>query len=614
MISCIEWIPKGVADPTPKRYEMSAKELEMLQHQAEFEAKLKEGGEDVDEMEDAGAETGSGKNKSNKSENDLPADLRMDEYSSDEDEAKVGNLLIGKSSEIFGTEIDENGMPVTNVEEEKDMMGTKEDASNNDDDDSDDDFDEDDLGPIEDSREYMPVDVEGLEGMGLASSSGPMYFGEDGEDDDSDVEDTNLSPDDAIIVVAKTEEDFASLQVHVYEQKTGNLFVHHDIPLPAFPLCLAHGDINNDGQAGNYCAVGTFNPGIEVWNMDVLDALEPICILGGEDTTAADDLMKLNMSRASTGKKLKKKKNRIDDPSLKPESHTDAIMALSWNKVHRQVIASGSADKTVKLWDITQAGSKDGAPAATFTHHRDKVNSLAWHPSEGTLLATGSFDRTVSLIDVRAADGPGNIKTSKLPGDCEAIAWDPFNEQYLTVASEDGTVTCWDVRNFDQPCWSFVAHEFGGISDLSYNQHIPGFFTTCAVDKTVALWDAKDITGTSNRKPYQCGSKEMNVGKLFSVSFYPSTPWLLGCGGSGNSLALWDLSSEDAIQKRFADRVHVSDTTAEQNSIDDDGAKEKDFEAMMSSNRVALEKMKEVAATNRGKNKKKKKKVHKTRR
>ena len=245
------------------------------------------------------------------------------------------------------------------------------------------------------------------------------------------------------------------------------MFVHHDIPLPAFPLCMSHGDIGPTGSAGNFCAVGTFGPGIEIWNLDVLNALEPSCVLGGEDTTVADEIMRHNMmNKTGVGNHNNNSLPR-GGGSLKPGSHTDAVMALSWNKVHRQVVASGSADCTVKLWDVTQANT-DRANAATLHHHKDKVQSVLWHPEEGTLLATGSYDRTVALVDARATE---NVRKVKLPGDCEALAWDPFHTQYLTAASEDGTVMCWDVRKFSDktPLWSIVASEYGGVSDLSYN-------------------------------------------------------------------------------------------------------------------------------------------------
>jgi len=35
-------------------------------------------------------------------------------------------------------------------------------------------------------------------------------------------------------------------------------------------------------QPGNYAIVGTFLPEIEIWNLDVLNVIEPTFTLGGE--------------------------------------------------------------------------------------------------------------------------------------------------------------------------------------------------------------------------------------------------------------------------------------------------------------------------------------------
>jgi len=406
----------------------------------------------------------------------------------------------------------------------------------------------------------------------------------------------------------------------VYEETTGNLFVHHDIPLPSYPLCLAHGTINSDGQAGNYVAVGSFHPGIEIWNLDILDVLEPDCILGGEDTTRLDEEWR-NLALGNKSKKGKQdntnKMNRSKKgPTLRQGSHKDAVMSLSWNPIHRQVIASGSADKTVKLWDITQQSSTDSnadkknGPYTTWTHHKDKVQSLAWHPNEGTILASGSYDRSVCIIDARTQDG-SLCKRAKIPADCEAIAWDPHHPHLLTAASEDGTVLCWDVRNFGKNhYWSFVAHEFGGCSDISYNTKIPGMLATCAVDKTVAIWDTMIMASGANKsttKPISCGSKDMCVGKLYTVSFYSDSPWLLGCGGSGNQLALWDLSSDSSFINRFSSRIEGSTFFQQNNETPptERGQQEEDFEAKMArDDQATAQARNEVSKTQHAKMKK----------
>jgi periodic tryptophan protein 1 len=233
------------------------------------------------------------------------------------------------------------------------------------------------------------------------------------------------------------------------------------------------------------------------------------------------------------------------------------------------------------------------------------VNAVQWHPKEGTLLATGSFDKTIALLDARS--NGENVKRVKIPSDCEALAWDPFHPEYLTVAAEDGTLYCWDVRKFEtsSPAWTFNSSEFGGLNDLSYNPNIPGMLATCSIDNTATLWDTyKDNVFSPNTPPQICMKKDMAGGRLYAVQFYPSSPWLLGCGGSGKQLSLWHTDSEERIQTRFGDRQQ------ELGKEDDIKTVKEDFEAMMAEKRAS----EPVPATTRNKKKRgAKKKAHKRR-
>ena len=55
-------------------------------------------------------------------------------------------------------------------------------------------------------------------------------------------------------------------------------------------LCLLScGAVSAAGaeQVGSFVAVGTFHPSIEIWNLDVIDSLEPAAVLGGFKDEAA---------------------------------------------------------------------------------------------------------------------------------------------------------------------------------------------------------------------------------------------------------------------------------------------------------------------------------------
>lgn len=74
----------------------------------------------------------------------------------------------------------------------------------------------------------------------------------------------------------------------MYEEDQSNLYVHHEIQLSAFPLALEWLPIQptaveaNNANRGNFAIVSTFLPEIEIWNLDIVNVLEPTVILGGE--------------------------------------------------------------------------------------------------------------------------------------------------------------------------------------------------------------------------------------------------------------------------------------------------------------------------------------------
>jgi WD40 repeat protein len=61
-------------------------------------------------------------------------------------------------------------------------------------------------------------------------------------------------------------------------------------------------------------------------------------------------------------------------------------------------LASGSHDKTVKLWDVVS-----GACLNTFDQHQSGVASVAFS-SDGSRLASGLDDNTVKLWDVASGE------------------------------------------------------------------------------------------------------------------------------------------------------------------------------------------------------------------
>ncbi|KAJ0393791.1 hypothetical protein P43SY_008228 [Pythium insidiosum] len=505
MISAIAWVPKGASKRMPEKLKLTDDEVAMMHELAQEEEedeKQKMSAVMADDESDEDVEQNSA---SASADSGLPAEFRMDEYDDEDDEAGIKGFLGGAADEMA-----------------------------EDDDDEDDDDDD------EDGSDENNGDVD------INMDANAMMDEADDDEEEYDKEDEEILPTDSVVLVANTEDDFSNLEVQVYDENTGALYVHHEINLPAFPLCMAWMDCApvpldpaKGPVDGSFVAVGTFKPGIEIWNLDVIDVLEPSATLGGEENPELRDV--------AVPKALRKKKGKKAE--LKPGSHQDAVMCLDWNSSHRNMLASGSADTTVKVWDITTQTC-----LYTMAHHSSKVQGVRWNPVETTVLASAAFDRTVVVLDGRQPDA---FSKFQLSADVESIVWSPHDPSTIVAATEDGVVVGFDVRkNGSAPLFRINAHS-GAVSSISFSHKIPGMFATAGVDKTVKIWDLKDNT------PVCVTSKEMNVGELFAMSFYADSPFMLGCGGSKGILALWDTSENQGVERRFGSRVQGAPTSGQ---------------------------------------------------
>jgi periodic tryptophan protein 1 len=56
-----------------------------------------------------------------------------------------------------------------------------------------------------------------------------------------------------------SEDDLSHLDIFVYEEDEENLYVHHDIILPAFPLCLAWLDYHPTAEGNKGAKFNSLN-------------------------------------------------------------------------------------------------------------------------------------------------------------------------------------------------------------------------------------------------------------------------------------------------------------------------------------------------------------------
>jgi len=481
IVACLAWVPRGAAKEVPDKVALSKEDLKKLMDEAAADLRAAEGkvpGEGDEDEEDW--ET--------------------------EDEEEMDNLPAAPDAASAAGPAVANGDEAGMEEDEADELAK---------------YNFEDYDDEDDSTPGVAVSGAGM-GNGLrgltyhaSNEEDPYIQLQEDEEDNDEIEDFRVRPQDNLVVVGRTEDVYSHLEVHVYDEHDEHMYIHHDIMLSSYPLCLEWLDFDTDAEGnegrGNLIAVGTMSPAIEVWDLDIMDCVEPAYVLGD-------------------GKSKRKKKSR---------GHRAEVMALAANRTQRNVLASGSADTTVKLWDL-----KTQECLRTYEHHTDKVQSLAWNTAEPTVLMSGAYDRTAQVFDTR---NPEAVATWNFAADVESLTWNPFLPYMFIASTEDGFVYAGDTRNPGQSLFTIQAHD-AGVSAVTFSQYVPGLMATASVDKTIKIWDIHDA------QPKFVVAREMNAGPIFAAKFSPDSPGVLSYGGAEGGVHSMDIFDLLDVQRAFKDR------------------------------------------------------------
>ena len=200
--------------------------------------------------------------------------------------------------------------------------------------------------------------------------------------------------------------------------------------------------------------------------------------------------------------------------------HTEDVGSLAFSP-DGKTLASGSRDKTIRLWDVAT-----GDTLKTLTEHTGVVDSVVFSP-DGKTLASGDRARTIRLWDV--ATGTLQPTLTVDTGDFYSVVFSPDGKT-LAGRGSANTIRLWDVATGEM-LTTLTGHT-GWVRSVVFSADGTTLASGSA-DGTVRLWDV--ATGETRH------TLTGHTGWVRSVVFSADGTTLASVGSDG--IRLWDVAT-----------------------------------------------------------------------
>ena len=220
--------------------------------------------------------------------------------------------------------------------------------------------------------------------------------------------------------------------------------------------------------------------------------------------------------------------------------HDDAVTSVAFGRDGKTAI-SGSADKSVILWDIE---SVENQFIRRFEGHGASVTSVAYDPTDPKRFASGSKDGTAILWNMKT----GQTRIFHHSEGVNSVAFHPSGNLMLAGVN-DGTVVLWDLIA-GQARWQHKSER--EINCVTFtpdgSRAVAGTHHGGPDADTIYVWDVDTGEQIHKIEKTSDGKDASNYG-VTSLAVSPDNRLLLsGAGGYGPPLYLWDIDSGRSIR------------------------------------------------------------------